>query len=93
LFANSRLLKKRGRRLHDGRWHHVAATFDGWYQRIYVDYRVVAWKRTTGPVSLAYKRNFCIGKTYGREYFRGRMGNVKIYRWARNARDLRKRGC
>jgi len=93
LFAHSRLLKKYGRRLHDGRWHHVAATFDGWYQRIYVDYRVVAWKRTTGPVGLAYKRNFCIGKTYGREYFRGRMGNLKIYRWARNAVDLRRRGC
>jgi len=90
LFAHSKLLKKYGRRLHDGRYHHVAATFDGWYQRIYVDYRVVAWKRTTGPVSLAYKRNFCIGKTYGKEYFRGRMGNVKIYRWARQAADMRR---
>merc|ERR1712086_433528 len=93
LFASGSWIKKRGRRVHDGRYHRVAATFDGWYQRIYVDFRVVRWRRTTGPVSLRYKKNFCIGKTYGREYFKGRMGDVRVYRWARAVADMRKRGC
>merc|ERR1712085_30384 len=83
LYASASWIKKRGRRVHDGRYHRVAATFDGWDQRIYVDFRVVRWRRTTGPVSLRYKKNFCIGKTYGREYFKGRMGDVRVYRWAR----------
>merc|ERR1712194_786782 len=93
LFASASWIKKRGRRVHDGGYHRVAATFDGWYQRIYVDFRVVRWRRTTGPVSLRYKKNFCIGKTYGREYFKGRMGDVRVYRWARAVADMRKRGC
>jgi len=93
LFASGSWIKKRGRRVHDGRYHRVAATFDGWYQRIYVDFRVVRWRRTTGPVSLRYKKNFCIGKTYGREYFKGRMGDVRVYRWARAVADMRKPGC
>merc|ERR1712085_207472 len=93
LYASASWIKKRGCRVHDGRYHRVAATFDGWYQRIYVDFRVVRWRRTTGPVSLRYKKNFCIGKTYGREYFKGRMGDVRVYRWARAVADMRKRGC
>jgi hypothetical protein len=93
LYASPADLRRYGRRLHDGRYHHVATTFDGWYQRIFVDFRQVKARRSSGPVSLTYKNNFCIGKTYGREYFRGRMGEFKVYRWARGVRDMRKRGC
>jgi len=93
LYASAYWVKRYGRRVHDGRYHKVAATFDGWYQRIYVDLRVVRWRRTSGPVSLKYKRNFCIGKTYGKEYFKGRMGDVRVYRWARSVADMKKRGC
>jgi len=93
LYASPGHLRNKGRRLHDGRYHHVATTFDGWYQRIFVDFRQVTIKRTNGPVSLTYKNNFCVGKTYNQEYFRGRMGEVKVYRWARGVRDMRRRGC
>jgi len=93
LHATAHQIRRRGRRLHDGNYHHVAATFDGWYQRIWVDFRVVRARRTNGPYALVYKRNFCVGKTYGREWFRGRMREFKIYRWARSPRQMMRRGC
>jgi len=95
LWIQRRNLFRRGRRLHDGRWHHVAATFDGWTQRLYVDFRIVRSRRSKGPRALRYKKNFCIGQAWGGGgySFRGRMGNVKVYRWARGVQEMRKNGC
>jgi hypothetical protein len=93
LWVRPNYMRRRGRRLHDGRYHHVAITFDGWYRRIYVDFRHMLAQRTSGPVQLRYKNNFCVGKTFRNEYFRGAMGDLRIYKWARSVRQMRSRRC
>jgi len=93
LYASGNTVRRNGRRVHDGRWHHVATTFDGWFQRMYVDFKLVAARKVGGPKRLKYKGNFCVGKTFGREYFRGRIRNLKIYTYERNHDEMKKKGC
>jgi len=75
--------------LADGQYHHVAATWDGSVRRLFVDFREVAQQAATGYVVLR-KDNFCVGRANANEHFRGRIKDLKIWRVARSAIELRR---
>merc|ERR1712194_958538 len=62
--------------LADGSYHHVAATWDGKMQRIFVDSAEVASKEASG-YGVQKKVNFCIGVAWHRDgsraMFRGKF--------------------
>ncbi|EOD37176.1 hypothetical protein EMIHUDRAFT_225882 [Emiliania huxleyi CCMP1516] len=62
----------------DGSWHHVTAEFDGTTRKLSIDGVTVATDTTTGGAA-ASNVNFCVGKTYGNEYFTGSMKGVRIW--------------
>mmetsp|Transcript_120833 Transcript_120833/g.225928 ORF Transcript_120833/g.225928 Transcript_120833/m.225928 type:complete len:567 (+) Transcript_120833:41-1741(+) len=68
--------------LADGSYHHVAATWDGNMQRIFVDFVQVASKQASG-YGVTKKVNFCVGTAWhqdgSRAKFRGKMKDVKIW--------------
>jgi len=66
--------------LADESWHHISAAWDGMNHTIYVDFVLRASRVTDGGnVALDTTANFCVGKTYGDEYFTGQMKGVHIY--------------
>ena len=71
-----------GKSLADNVWHHLAATWDGTYRRIYVDFVQKAIASSSG-YNVYDKSNFCVGKTYGHEYFTGQMSGIRIYNRAK----------
>jgi hypothetical protein len=76
-----------GESLVDGSFHHVAATYDGTTRKIFVDY-VQQSAGTFSGYSATDKSTFCVGKTYGTEYFKGDMKNIKIWNVARTAEQM-----
>lgn len=77
--------------LADGEYHHVAATWDGAVRRIFVDFREVAQQVTSG-YAVSRKDNFCIGQTNNNEHFRGRIKDLKIWKFARSAAEMAQSG-
>lgn len=72
-------------RLDDGRWHHVAATYDGSMKRLYLDGVEVANASQTG--NIVNSGNACaIGAmAWGAgEFFRGAMEEVRVWTTARS---------
>ena len=67
----------------DGSWHHVAATFDGTTRKVFKDY-VLRSSDTPGGQAASRKDNFCIGKSYGNEFFHGQIKEVRVWRTARD---------
>ncbi len=77
------------------RWQHVAATYDGWAQRIYVDGRLVAAGREAwGEVFYSGAGFAAIGRDVGDAAGRGFAGMIQritLYDWAASADHLRAR--
>ena len=71
-----------GVNLADGKWHHVAMTFDGEYVRVYLDYNLNRQYAWTTPIcyGTASRNRLCIGTadtaTYGR--WQGFIDEVRI---------------
>ncbi|QKG54353.1 LamG-like jellyroll fold domain-containing protein [Hymenobacter sp. BRD67] len=61
-----------------GKWHHVAATFDGTTRRIYLDGVLKASDTPTGH-NVPNNNNLRIGSTNFGEYFPGGIDEVRIY--------------
>jgi len=73
--------------LADGKYHHVAAIWDGSIQRIFVDFEEVASRAAEG-YNVRSKANFCVGVAWhqdgSRAHFRGKIKGLKIWNSARN---------
>ena len=62
-------------------WHHVAATFDGWTRRIYVDFVEVGSTPGARPGGmLTDKSTFCVGNSFEgqNEPFTGELAGVRV---------------
>lgn len=70
----------------DGQWHHVAVTWDGAVQTMYVDGAPVG---STGRTGLnAQAANFVVGKTTADKNFKGWMDNLLIASRALSAAEI-----
>ena len=63
----------------DGKWHHVAGTFDGKQMILYVDGKQVGSKVTEGKLNTQSTQPMKIG-SYGAEPFHGDLNDVRLYR-------------
>eukprot|EP00041_Stephanoeca_diplocostata_P015463 m.295582 g.295582 ORF g.295582 m.295582 type:complete len:468 (+) comp20041_c0_seq1:184-1587(+) len=68
-----------GVNLFDGEWHAVATMYDqsSGLHRVAVDGTVIAQRTSTTKNTIL--GDFCVGKTYGAEYFTGSMRNITVY--------------
>jgi hypothetical protein len=63
----------------DGKWHHVAGTFDGRQMNLYVDGKQIGSKAIEGKVNTQSTQPMKIG-SYGGEPFHGDLNDVRLYR-------------
>jgi len=80
--------KIRPEQLLDGQWHHCAGTFDGATMRVYLDGVEVGAVARPGSITTGDAPG-CIGSTNGRECFQGLMDDLRIYRQALTADEVR----
>ncbi len=79
-------------------WHHVAATYDGFYMRIYVDGLLKASQEVTGVITtippatlntLVNPNQFAIGNQPGfTEFYRGKLEEAKVWNRALNQCEI-----
>ena len=74
--------------LADGRWHHVAATFDGTVRRIFVDGVQKGFDTPTGLNVASTISNARIGSTNNGEYFDGAIDDVGIWNRALSQAEI-----
>jgi hypothetical protein len=73
----------------DGRWHHIAATYDGQVQRLYRDGRMIGSNLRTGKIRFSPKATHSIGSWNGTsEFFKGQIGQVCLWKVARTPGDV-----
>ena len=65
--------------LADGKWHHVAGTFDGTQMNLYVDGKQVGSKAIEGKLNTQSTQPMKIG-SYGAESFHGALNDIRLYR-------------
>lgn len=65
--------------LADGKWHHVAGTFDGEKMILYLDGEEIGSKAIAGKLYTQSREPMQIG-TYGREPFHGDLNDVRLFR-------------
>lgn len=63
----------------DGKWHHVAGTFDGTQMNLYVDGHQVGSKAIEGELNTQSTQPMKIG-SYGNEPFHGALNDIRLYR-------------
>merc|ERR1712176_1209319 len=72
----------------NGRYHHVAATWDGTERKLIWDFREVGHGSPSGN-DITDTSNFCIGAGYTKkENFQGRIKNVKIWTSAKTSKQM-----
>lgn len=69
-------------------WSHLATTFDGSTQRLYVNGAQVAAKAVTGSIATSTGALRIGGNAVWGEYFRGRIDEVRIYSRALSAGEI-----
>jgi len=75
----------------DGRWHLVAAVYDGSFMRFYFDGREIASVAVSGPIDTSGLSPAYIGSWQGKsEFFTGGIDDVRIYDRALSAEQLKK---
>jgi hypothetical protein len=70
-------------------WTHLAATYDGRMQRLYVNGDEVASRAQTGPIQGSADPFRLGGNSVRGEYFQGRIDEVRIYNRALTASEIR----
>ncbi len=72
--------------VNNGRWHHVAGTYDGTEYKLYVDGRLDGSMDATGPIDTYDGYWFCIGAHYKKDdirdpryFFDGLIDDVRLY--------------
>ena len=63
----------------DGKWHHVAGTFDGRQMNLFVDGKEIGSKAIEGKLNTQSTQPMKIG-SYGGEPFHGDLNNIRLYR-------------
>ena len=63
----------------DGRWHHVAATYDGHWMRVYFDGDEIGNLERPGTVQAGGSAFGCIGSSRGGECFQGTFDDLRIF--------------
>ena len=63
----------------DGKWHHVAGTFDGEHMNLYVDGKQVGSKAIVGKLNTESTQPMKVG-SYGGEPFYGDLNDIRQYR-------------
>jgi len=69
-------------------WTHLAATYDGTIQRLYVNGTQVAQRPQTGPIQVSSSPLRMGGNSIWGEFFQGRIDEVRVYNRALNATDI-----
>jgi len=64
---------------HLNEWHHLAATYDGFYMRIYMDGILKASKQIIGNIDLNSNSLFIGGQVGFPEYFAGKIEEARIW--------------
>ncbi len=70
-------------------WTHLAATYDGAIQRLYVNGTQVAQRAQAGPIQASSSPLRLGGNSVYDEYFQGRIDEVRIYNRALSAQAIR----
>ena len=63
----------------DGKWHHVAGTYDGKQMNLYVDGKQIGSKAIEGKLNTRSTQPMKIG-SYGNEPFLGDLNDIRLYR-------------
>jgi len=73
-----------------GSWRHFAGTFDGEYQKLYIDGNLAASKRPGFKALGAGSDNLAIGKPYAGadSYFKGTIAEVRLYSKALSSEEV-----
>jgi hypothetical protein len=71
----------------DGKWHHVAATYDGTTRKIYFDGVLMGQDNPTG-LNITAPSIIQVGKTCCSEYWNGGLRDVRIWNLARTQAEL-----
>ena len=69
-------------------WTHLAATYDGTTQRLYVNGTQVAQRPQTGPIGVSNSPLRLGGNSVWGEYFKGRLDEVRVYNRALSATQV-----
>lgn len=72
----------------DGRWHHLAATYDGWVIRLYVDGQLDASAVTTEPVNERTDPVYIGNRSDAARYWTGQIDEVRIYSYAMGPEEI-----
>jgi len=75
--------------VNDGKWHHVAVTYDGSTAKIYVDGKLDAQNTTVGGNLDSAVDAIYIGKYGSGEFFNGSIDEVRLFSDARTESELR----
>ncbi|MEN8131625.1 MAG: LamG-like jellyroll fold domain-containing protein [Pseudomonadota bacterium] len=77
-----------GRRLMPGKWTHLAMTYDGVNQRLYIDGTEVSSQLLSGPIQRSNGVLRIGGNSLWGEYFKGYIDEVRIYNRALSASEI-----
>ena len=69
-------------------WTHLAATYDGTTQRLYVNGTQVAQRPQTGPTQVSSSPLRLGGNSVWGEFFKGRIDEVRVYNRALSAAEI-----
>ena len=69
-------------------WWHLAATYDGQYQRMYVNGVKVSERAQTGPILTSNGAMYIGGNSIWGEYFQGTIDEVRIYNRALSGTEI-----
>lgn len=70
-------------------WHHMAATYDGYYMRIYLDGALAASKQVSGTIDTDVANSLIIGQQPGFiEFFNGQLDESRIWSRALNQCEI-----
>jgi len=76
--------------LHDGRWHHVAATYDGTHIRFFADGKQIGSQKVNGSIDTTGSNPAYVGSLNGTsEFFAGGIDDVRIYCRALSAAQIK----
>ncbi|MCX6927620.1 MAG: immunoglobulin domain-containing protein, partial [Verrucomicrobia bacterium] len=93
-FGGTDLWNIGGRSVNDGKWHHIAATYDGAFQKIYIDGTLEVSGTKTGSSGTENTYPICIGNNgqfHGggdNRTFNGNIGEVAVFTNALAASDI-----
>jgi hypothetical protein len=88
MFINSEEILYGHTRLVAGSWTHLAATYDGTWQRLYINGVEVAQRVQTGLIASSSSALRIGGDSVWKQYFQGRIDEVRIYNRALSVSEI-----